>query len=567
VSAALLTWLVVANAQQTGVITGRVVTEDGAGMANVTVALLPAGGAQRAMGRQFSTATDEDGNFKFTGVPSRTYTIGVTDAKGYVRQPIPAAERSVRSLYRAGDNALITMVRGGVITGRVTSAAGEPMIGVMVSALSVRDAEGNPTLQQFGRQRSTDDRGVYRLYGLTPGTYILVVRNMLTQRPSPYDGDIPTYYPSSPRDTAGEIKVTSGSEATGIDIQYRGEHGRVVSGMVTGGGEPSQPYTSANVTLYNAATRDAVGSAFVRPEATASGFAIYGAIDGEYALVARRGGYNEEPGFSSPPQRVTVKGADVSGIELKLAPQASIAGKVVVEGSANACKAGRIFSAEEIIVSLRRDEKASEPRTFYSPLAPEASPNDKGEFTIRNIEPARYFLEPRLPAGNWYVKSVATAGVGGASGARRPAAVPDVSRAGVALKAGDKITGLTMTIAGDAASLSGKVIPAEEGARLPSRVRIHLAPAEAAASDDVLRYAEAVVHADGAFSFGNLAQGKYWLLARAVPEDELIDRPPSPVAWDSAERVRLRKEAEASKNQVELKSCQRVSDLIVKYEK
>ncbi|MGH9802882.1 MAG: hypothetical protein ACRD82_21150, partial [Blastocatellia bacterium] len=61
------------------------------------------------------------------------------------------------------------------------------------------------------------------------------------------------------------------------------------------------------------------------------------------------------------------------------------------------------------------------------------------------------------------------------------------------------------------------------------------------------------------------APGKYWLLARTIPDNESSDRLPSPVAWDAAERAKLRKEAEAAKNEIELKACQRVKDYVLRF--
>src|SRR5262249_21128972 len=110
----------------------------------------------------------------------------------------------------------------GVITGRVTTMSGEPMIGVQVTAVIVKDLDGNLQRRQTGeRSRRTDDRGVYRLYGLRPGIYVVFTRgNNYSSQISPYEGYAPTYYPSSPRETATEITVTSRAEATGIDIRY-----------------------------------------------------------------------------------------------------------------------------------------------------------------------------------------------------------------------------------------------------------------------------------------------------------------------------------------------------------
>ncbi len=126
------------------------------------------------------------------------------------------------------------------------------------------------------------------------------------------------------------------------------------------------------------------------------------------------------------------------------------------------------------------------------------------------------------------------------------------------LKPGDKRSGVTVIIADGAASLRGK-LEVKPGGKFPSRLRVHLVPAETTAAEDVLRYRE-LLTTDALFAFTNLAPGKYWLLAKAVAESESSDRSPSPVAWDAAERAKLRKEAEAAKNEIELKSCQRVKD-------
>jgi hypothetical protein len=141
------------------------------------------------------------------------------------------------------------------------------------------------------------------------------------------------------------------------------------------------------------------------------------------------------------------------------------------------------------------------------------------------------------------------------------------------LKAGEKVSGVMVTVAEGAASVSGKAVPANAPAetpagkdsRPPSRLRIHLVPAETAGANDVLRYADALARSDGSFLLTNIAPGKYWLVARAATDDEPIDEPPAPIAWDAIERAKLRKEAEAAKTEIELKPCQRVSDQIVKY--
>ena len=126
-----------ADARQGGAITGRVVADDGEGVANVTVFLNVVGA--RTPGTR-TTATDENGKFRFIDLDQNEYTITVADSGGYVRTPPSEAERQRPRYYRVGDEVTVTVTRGGVITGRVTTANGEPVIAVAVAAVRVRDA-------------------------------------------------------------------------------------------------------------------------------------------------------------------------------------------------------------------------------------------------------------------------------------------------------------------------------------------------------------------------------------------------------------------------------------------
>jgi hypothetical protein len=553
---------------QTGDITGRVVTEDGTGAPYVTVYLNAATSDRRQSqgGSRNRTTTDEDGKFSFTGLAPRVYSVSAPQAKGYVQRPVPIAERQDGGYYRVGANVTITMIKGGAISGRVTNAMGEPLISVQVNATMARDADGNPVRGSGGRPRFTDDRGVYRIYGLQPGTYVVYTRNTF-YGPSPYDLDAPTYHPSSTRETATEVTVTSGGDISGVDIRYRGDQGQVVSGVVTGSPESSSLFSGVNV-LLTSLTGSAYNSAsnVVRRDDGTSGFSIHGVTDGEYEITASRGGYNTEEMFASAPRRIVVKGADVGGVELKLLPLGSIAGRFALEATPDGCESKRKWSLEEAMLATRQEAKpAGSAPTRSQPLFNGLT--EKGEFTIYNLEANRYFLEPRLPNESWYVKAITVPGstpAGARSAAARNSGPTDVARSGIALKAGEKMSGVTVTVADGAAGVSGKVAPAGDGARLPARLRVHLVPADAAAANDVLRYAEAFARSDGSFSLSNIAPGKYWLVARAIPADEPADAPPLPVALDSIERAKLRKEAGTMKTEVELKPCQRIMDQIVK---
>jgi hypothetical protein len=92
-----------------------------------------------------------------------------------------------------------------------------------------------------------------------------------------------------------------------------------------------------------------------------------------------------------------------------------------------------------------------------------------------------------------------------------------------------------------------------------------LIPAEASAVDDVLRYAETAVGADGGFGFRHFAPGKYLLHTRQASEKEANNDRSRPTAWDAVERAKIRQEAAAAKNEIELQPCGRVKDYVLRF--
>jgi Carboxypeptidase regulatory-like domain len=556
----------IANAQ-TGAIMGRVIADDGEGLPNMTVYLYAVGARS---GNPRETATDENGKFRFSDLDQPEYTISVMDSGGYVRTPPPEAERQRPRYYHVGDDVTLTMTRGGVITGRVTNANGEPVIAVAVTAVKVRDAEGAPARGGYpSRPRFTNDRGVYRIYGLTPGTYVVAANrrdNNFRLISAPYDDELPAYHPAATnRAEAAEIKVSAGAEVTGVDIRYGSSHGHTISGVVSGGkGIVTRPAVSLQ--LYGAQGELSGASAYIRPGDDNRGFAFYGLPDGEYVVIARSIG--DDQGLAAEPARIKLSGADVAGIELKLDPLGSVSGRVVIDSLPNSCDTKRKISPERSSIVLMRDDLRADALPFlrYSGVSNQGV-GENGKFIINNVGPGHYRIVARSPDEYLYVKAItasaATPARRGASRAANPAG--GVSQNGFTFRLGEKMAGVIVTFAEGAASLRGKVAPENEGARLPSRLRLHLIPADPKAAEDVLRYSETIVRSEGAFVFNNIAPGKYRLLTRIVPDDEPIDRAPFPAAWDANERANLRKEALATNVEVELIPCQRVTDQVVKY--
>jgi Carboxypeptidase regulatory-like domain len=503
--------------------------------------------------------TDDAGRFRTSGLLPGHYAMEV-HWPGYIMRP----DGLQPGIHRAGEHLTFNLIKGGVITGRVTDATGEPVVSADVIARRTHDLEGRKVTSGSEGNR-TDDRGVYRIYGLQPGRYVVHV----SAGSGVYVGggetgdETPTYYPSSARDAAVEITVQAGEEVSGIDIRRRGDRGHAITGIVSG----DLAVEGAGVILVNASNGAIEKTAVL---SKSSRFAFYGVPDGEYDLYARKL-YGQGGNAGSALRRVVMKGADLFGVDLKLIRYGSISGRVVIDSAktgqpAAGCESRQRFHIEEILLDARSDNPTKRRQDqFFDPLEYWGSwrrsvVEQKGEFTIQNLESGLYRLNIDLPGEDYYVRSITRP----AAGASKKDT--EVSRAGIAIKSGEKLSGFEVLIAEGAASLRGRAVPAHEdktknGAGT-ARLQIHLLPAEESAKDDILRYAETLSAKNGSFEFKHLAPGKYWLLARPAPAAESVEIPSRPVAWNEAERIKLRRDAK--KNEIELKPCQRLDDYALK---
>ena len=526
-------------------ISGRVVNEAGQPLSGVSVSLDVMGGS---LGQR--TSTDSEGNFKVQGLDSGIYRIYLR-APGYVTYwPSPLAPT-----YRPGDKVELSLIKGAVISGTVTRISGEPVVLVQVRAFQIRDAEGNRVDRPYvSDQVFTDDRGYYRIWALPPGTYVIAAggAGQYFGSVNPFANDVMTYAPASTRDTAAEIIARSSQETT-VDIHYRSEPGHVVSGKISGV-MPPMPF-NASVRLLDPDSRMIVNSATALDRT----FQINGVADGEYEAVAIGGGTGGSDLLSSESRRLTIRGADVTGLDLALAPMAAIEAHVSLEADQKLnCGRRRESAVRETMLRLLRmrpetkppaakDKPADSSATASSPVSIlEMVPNDKGDIRFRSLSPAPYRFEVRLPAAGWYLKDLSL-----------PKPGVNLARNGIALKQGERVSGVTVAVAEGGASLRGRLSLAE-GQSAPPNLRIYLVPAERENADNPLRFFEAGVAADATFAIGNIAPGKYWLWAQVV---ESIDAntPKSPRTNNDL-RAKLLKDAAALNKEISFKPCERTVD-------
>ena len=465
----------------TGSISGRVLSESGAPIVDASIFLRAVGGTSPFQFRR--VLTNRDGSFRVDGLERALYVLNPS-APSYAPHrdlDIPATH------YRLGDSVTFTLKKGGVITGTVTTATGDPAVGIGVRAILVREA-GGETQGTSGTnflERTTDDRGIYRIYGLTPGTYVVFAgRTVYSNFPNSFDTQSPTYAPSGPREAAAEIEVRGGEESAGVDIKYRGEPGRSVSGTIVRP-QTQQQFGTNSVTLRR--IRNGVSELFgyVFANMGSQNFVFGGVPDGEYELDVQTSMTPMDMAFSEP-VKITVKGTDISGIVLVPKPLGSIRGRVALEPSTvPECANKRRPDFQEVSVVFRKQkEDATAKVVAPSFSSTQAMPDKAGEFVARNVSTGRYTVGTKFFARYWFLRRVA---IPAPAAVRNASLGTDISRTGLATRLGEQVSNLVVTLAEGAGSVRGSIL-LPEGQAAPDGATVFLVPAERDAADNPLRY-------------------------------------------------------------------------------
>jgi Carboxypeptidase regulatory-like domain len=163
-----------------GAVVGQVI-EGGSGrpIAGAVVALSGPRGATRADLRK--VLTDARGRFVFVNLPDGSFTLTATKA-GYLpgelgrRDPLGPGQTLVLSAGKVLQRQQISLWKYAAVTGRVTDRNGQSLVGIRVEAWERRFVAGRPQFNNVIPHASrTDDRGVFRIAALAPGSYAFVV--------------------------------------------------------------------------------------------------------------------------------------------------------------------------------------------------------------------------------------------------------------------------------------------------------------------------------------------------------------------------------------------------------
>lgn len=324
-----------ANATVSGI-----VTLNGTGVRNAVVSLQAQN--QPVPQQPLRVKTDADGRFRFNEVVAGQYMINALTPGFYsasdFQYGFPGRTLNVGK-GETVENIELQLKRGAVITGRVSDENNEPIAETVVQLQRVGDRIPlRQNMLSFDMHR-TDDRGVYRIYGLPPGKYQvsvgLPVRNDVFSSQSTRAFIEQTFHPDTTEQSQAKvIEVEEGQVATDVDIRIaKMKNSYEVSGRVVDA-QTGQPVVNANLAFgsIHPTTGRIAGWASGGYRTDANGeFQLLGLRSGKYEVFIRSSGDKDE--YYSVPEQLEVANSDLANIEIRAFRGATISGWAIIEGT------------------------------------------------------------------------------------------------------------------------------------------------------------------------------------------------------------------------------------------
>lgn len=343
----------------------------------------------------FNAVTDASGRYRLAGLAAGTYQISVASTAYVLANQNSDIEPSKRitlddSEMREGVD--LSLARGGVITGRVTTSDGRPMIATKVWLFAVIRQGDRPEYRSRADQNhemfQTNDRGVYRIYGLPAGRYIVSAggggESYMPVNDPARDYRRTYFRDAASRSKATIIEIKEGSESVDVDIRLGAmkktyeASGRLIeaetgkpmpqawvwaSGTEKGDEEEGGPRDTSRDMRSTGARTDSQGN-----------FRLTGLTPGIYAV-----GYSGSWGdieYYSDPTGFEVGADNVEGLEVKARRAATISGVAVVEGAVDPNLRALLFTREAINIEVVRATQNSR----YTSSGPITRMERNGEF-------------------------------------------------------------------------------------------------------------------------------------------------------------------------------------------
>jgi hypothetical protein len=417
----------------TGGLSGIVKDQDGNPVRRCTVTI------SGDMRLDRTTVADDEGRFSFTSLPSGRFTVTAKKA-GY-----PEMSYGAKRPFRTGSGVFVqdgqqvrdlalTLGRGGAIAGTVYDDRGQPMPGVPVMAWEVRTSLGGARTLDSPASGSdtvvTDDRGMYRVYGLPPGEYTIGttwsysglgydVRVLtdaeiraafqaanqsaaapgapVTPPPDPPRHNYSSVFSPGVTDPLGAttFSLAAGQERAGVDLRMQFVPMSGIEGlMLTPDGAPAQ----ARLTIARRSPVQALNTTRVSSAQSGVKFSSGSLGPGPYTVMV------EVPARPGAPALWAMADAMVGGdkpvaVSLKLQPALTATGRVVFDAGAAPPPA----DLSKVSIFLRNKGP------MYAQTA--SAVDAAGAITMSGVIPGPYTISGSVPSGTaagatWRVRSV-----------------------------------------------------------------------------------------------------------------------------------------------------------------
>jgi hypothetical protein len=531
-----------------------------------------------------TVVTDDAGRAVFTAVAPGNYLL-VAFKPGYVRtyygSKTAGRGPGVAVAVLEGKTVpelRLKVPRGAVIGGTVRGVNGRPAANQMVQVISP-NALKNLNLDAISESTTstaiTDDRGIYRVYGLAPGSYIVSVssagmreefRQVTTEQVQwasalsasgtlPTASEPPPPPPSSPSSfstvfypgtavsaDAQPVAVEAGQERLGVDFGIMLVPTAEIRGRLVDEQGRAQPNQSVSL---RAPASTPMGLEFIESLGSSSGrtsqdgtFTLTGVKPGRYTLSVRATikAANEPAsaaqanvmgealamfgvgGTHWASEEVTVAGRDVTDLTLVLKPSLTITGKVIYEAST--LKAPEDMTTVRLAVTAVNDEPASAVTTMLQSMfgGSAVTVAADGTFVAKGLSPGKYRV---ILASGVFAAIAPTEQLGGWTLKSVMAGGRDVADTGLEVK--DNVSNVIVTFTDRPSELTGTVFD-QAGRVTPEFPIVVFSTDKAYWVGGSRRVTQARPASDGTFKVTGLPAGEYFVCAvTAVEQSELAD--------------------------------------------
>ena len=329
------------------------------------------------------TTTDEEGHFQFSALGTGRYRIIPLALINIVASE--SGHEPHAKVVTLGEGEVVeridfAFITGGVITGRVTDADGRPVVSEPLILTRIEENQ-----RKFYRSE-TDDRGIYRIYGLPTGQYTLSAGGFEEDPKTRGSRGYPrTFHPSVTNEAQAKlIKLNAGTELTDVDLKFGPPiHAYVIAGRFidaeTGKAVPNAIFSYGQLTEESRLGPGYRGSLRADDKGV---FRFDGVLPGRYVVFAMS---EDQSGYYCDPVTVVVSREDINELEIKLHRGASISGRAIIEGEVK----------PEIIAMLQQMGVMtfpSVPGLLHSGQPAECRFGADGSFRIRGLRAGKAYL-------------------------------------------------------------------------------------------------------------------------------------------------------------------------------